>query len=91
MAIFRDSNGITHNIKDIQHVFDKVGNDWERLGYAIRRGDTYADHVTEEMKDNILQKRIVAANEIRNGIVDSFTIWQRINEELTGQCVALLP
>ena len=55
---------------------------------AIRAGD-YADHVTDEQKDLNLQKSLNLAQKVREGYFDNFTIWQRINTEITGECVAL--
>lgn len=89
--IFVDSNGVINKRENMQDVLNKVANDWEQLGYDIKEQNLYADHVTEETKEKELQKHIDTANEIRNGVINSFTIWQRVNTELTGNCVALLP
>lgn len=91
LTVFIDSNKTTHRIEDIQWALDNVANDWEKLGYAIKKANLYADHVTEEIKMNDLQNHINTANEVRNGRVRSFTIWQRVNRYLTSECVALLP
>ena len=88
--IFVDSNGVIHKCENMQEVLSKVANDWEQLGYDIKKQNLYASHVTEETKQKDLQKHIDTANEIRNGVINSFTIWQRVNTELTGNCVALL-
>ena len=55
---------------------------------AVRIG-SYADHVTESEKDFTLNKSIELAEKVRNGFFDNFTIWQRINTELTGKCIPL--
>lgn len=68
-----------------------VANDWRKLAHAIRKEDAYASHVTEEVKDQSLQKMLAEADRIEHGEISTFTIWQRINEKLTGECVALLP
>lgn len=74
----------------MQNALNKVADDWERAAYEIRKEDAYAEHVTEDEKDQYLQEMINQAEEIRNGKVKSFTIWQRVNYELTGECVAFL-
>ena len=67
-----------------------VADDWAALGRAIRDADDYASHVTEAQKDENLRRDLERAKEIRKGFVESFTIAQRLNEKLTGECVALL-
>lgn len=57
-----------------------------------KRKEHYASHVTEAQKDAILEKDIERAEEVRKGEnIDNFTIWQRINTELTGETPPLLP
>lgn len=68
-----------------------VADDWRNLAHAIRREDRYASHVTEERKEENLQNMLVSADKIEAGIVDNFTIWQRVNTKLTGECVGFLP
>lgn len=67
-----------------------VASDWVDLAHAIRREDAYASHVTEADKDSYLAADLALAERIRNGEVKSFTIWQRVDTALTGECVALL-
>lgn len=69
---------------------DSVANDWADMARAIRREDHYASHVTEADKDGYLADDLALAERIRNGEVKSFTIWQRVDTALTGECVALL-
>lgn len=75
----------------LQDARDKVSDDWSKLSYAIKEEDLYASHVSEEKKDDILTKGIELAQLIKTGEATSFTIWQRINGVLTGDCIALLP
>lgn len=70
---------------------NKVADDWANLACAIRGEDAFASHVTEETKEQALTEMLERAEAIRNGDIGSFTIWQRVNEVLTGECVALLP
>lgn len=67
-----------------------VASDWADMARAIRQEDAYASHVTEADKDSYLADDLALAERIRNGEVKSFTIWQRVNAALTGECVALL-
>ncbi len=74
----------------LQKALNKVGDDWEQLGYNIREENYYAPHVSEETKEANLQCHIIRASEIRRGEIKSLTIWQRVNKELTGLCIPLL-
>lgn len=68
-----------------------VAKDWRELEKAIRMEDKYASHVGEDTKDLILSNSFKTALRIEKGLEDgNFTFWQRINEKLTGKCVALL-
>ena len=66
--------------------------DWKiENAKGCRKQDLYAPHVTEEKKDYLLKKGLAYAEEIREGLHDgNFTIWQRMNYFLTGECVALM-
>lgn len=75
----------------LQVALDAVADDWAELGRAIRTEDRYADHVSEETKEKALCDMLLRAEAIRLGDLGSFTIWQRVNTKLTGECVALLP
>jgi hypothetical protein len=75
----------------LEQAFNKVADFFESNARKIREEDPYAAHVTEETKDELLNKRLASVQRIREGEVRSFTVWQRINTELTGKCVAMLP
>lgn len=78
--------------KKLTDAINKVADDWADLHKRIREEDGYASHVTEEQKDEYLKKELERAEEIRNGVgLDNFTIWQRIDTELTGETVPFLP
>jgi hypothetical protein len=68
----------------------KVANDWRELGHAILKENAYASHVTEQQKIDHLNEHLELADRIEKGEITSFTIWQRINQELTGECVGFL-
>jgi hypothetical protein len=76
----------------LQAARETVADWWAANAREIRETDPYAPHVTEEQKDQLLADSLANAEKIRRGELDNnFTIWQRINLALTGECVALLP
>lgn len=86
---FRTHTGEIITGERLQEALRQVAEDWRELAYAIRREDAYAPHVAETTKDTAMRDMLARANEIEAGKVDSFTIWQRVNTKLTGECVAL--
>lgn len=54
------------------------------------RVSKYADHVTEEQKEVLLQRDLEYAEKVRNGFFENMSIWQTINTELTGECIGIL-
>ena len=91
MQTFRTHTGEMVQGERLQEALNAVADDWAANAYAIRREDAYASHVSEARKDERLARGLEAADRIRQGEIQSFTIWQRVNEKLTGECVALLP
>jgi hypothetical protein len=88
----KTSDGKTHTPEEIQRAREIVADDWAENARAIRREDPYASHVTEAEKDAYLAEGLAYAESVRQGTAKgSFTLWQRLNEVLTGECVALLP
>jgi hypothetical protein len=76
--------------KRLERAFSSVADFWASNARAVRREDAYANHVTEETKEEILQRQLERSNNIRNMTEPmGFWLWQRINEQLTGKCVAL--
>ena len=67
--------------------------DWYRdNAYGIRAEELYASHVTEATKEKRLQEQLAQAERIRSGVEPmGFWLWQRLNTELTGECIAFLP
>lgn len=69
-----------------------VADFWVKNAHAIRKENGYASHVTDEVKEEALQRQLADAEKIRNSTMPmGFWLWQRINAELTGECVAFLP
>jgi len=60
--------------------------------HALDEDFGFASHVTESEKKQYAAKERQYAHEIESGKHDNnFTIWQRMNYFLTGECLALLP
>lgn len=91
MKAFITSKGQIFKGKKLLIALNSVANDWVQLQYAIRYSDDYASHITEETKDRLLEEGLKYAEQIRKGHLANFTILQRLNTKLTGECIALLP
>jgi hypothetical protein len=71
---------------------NRVADWWAENARAIYAENAYAAHVTEATKKDNLQNRLDLAERVRAGVGPmGFSTWQRINTELTGECVAFLP
>lgn len=75
----------------LQDAYNKVADWYVQLAHDIRRENAYASHVSEETKLLIFADDLRFAEKIRSGKAMGTTVAQRINLELTGQSVALLP
>jgi len=70
----------------------KVSADLVALANDIYIENAYGPHVTEQEKCKYRLEGIQRALEVGEGKhLGNFSIWQRINGELTGECVGLLP
>lgn len=87
---FQSSNGHMSG-PEVSEAFQKVAGDLLQLAIDIYNEDAYASHVTHATKLANLADAIAQAELVTQGNITSFTVWQRINTELTGECVALLP
>lgn len=68
-----------------------VAANWRELAQSIRTSDAYATHVSEETKDDALARGLSEADAIEAGEIASVAMWQRVNFQLTGEDVAILP
>lgn len=75
----------------VQLALNIVAQFWLDNAYAVRKQDQYASHVTTKQKDHNLSQGIKHSQAVKNGQDYGFTTWQRLNNELTGECVAFLP
>ena len=91
MKTFKTHTGEIVQGERLNDALNSVANYWRQLAHDIQNEDAYASHVTETTKERNLSSMLEEAEAIRNGEVSNLTIWQRINEKLTGECVALLP
>ena len=88
---FRTHTGEIVSGEKLLIALNTVADDMAKLAKAIRIENAYASHVTENTKEKCLLDYIAYAEEIRKGEnLNNFTIWQRINTVITGECVALL-
>lgn len=87
---FRTHTGETVTGERLTAALNKVADWYAENARAIRKEDLYAGHVTEATKDAQLAKGLEFAEQVRRGEARGFASWQRINTELTGECVALL-
>ncbi len=89
---FRTHKGEEISGERLTDALNKVADDWADNARKIRQEDEYASHVSEKEKDDTLLKDLEYAEEIRRGEkTNNFTIWQRVNQELTGESVPFLP
>jgi hypothetical protein len=92
----KDLTFITHRKETVsgKRLFDalnEVAQDWVDMAKAIRKENLYASHVTEEIKNFNLLKDLEYAEDIRAGKnINNFTIWQRVNNVLTGEYIGFL-
>ena len=87
---FRTHTGDIVEGAKLRRALNRVAKFYRENAQAIYDEDCYASHVTQQTKDEILARDLAAAEEIKKGRVDSFAVAQRLNTELTGECVALL-
>jgi len=90
MLKFRTHTGEIVTGEKLQKAIDEVAEYYRKLAVAIRKEDCYASHVTEEKKDQNMQEMIASADKLKDNL-HNFTIWQKINTALTGECIGFLP
>lgn len=89
--MFRTHTGRIVSGNELEVALVEVANDYRELALAIRKENSYASHVTEEQKEENMARMFAMADDIERGEgLNNFTIWQRINTKITGECVAFL-
>lgn len=91
MKHFKTSEGKFATNEELENILLKVSKDFRQIAINIYKEDPYASHVTLKQKRKNLVEDLRRANDIEGGNIDNFTVWQRINAELTGECVPFLP
>ena len=71
---------------------EAVATQMEASAIKVREEDAFASHVTQSGKDDYIDRFYTqVAAKIRNmENLHNFSVWQRVNMELTGDCVAFL-
>jgi hypothetical protein len=87
---FRTHKGELVTGARLHAALDAVADFYATNAHAVRASGDYASHVTEATKDAMLAKSLALAADVRAGRAMGFSVWQRVNGELTGECVALL-
>lgn len=89
---FKDSNGRSVPSAELQNALNRVAEDWLLMGFNVYMMDQYPAHVSESAKYARYEKNKEVSERIRNGLeLNNFTIRQRVDTYLTGNCAALLP
>lgn len=88
---FRTHTGEIVTGQRLQDALDAVSLDYFINAFEIRKEDAYASHIAEKQKDEFLAKDIAFAQSIKTDGVTSTSLWQSVNQKLTGECIALLP
>ena len=91
MQSFRTHSGDIVTGEKLQAACEAVAQWYEENARAVRKEDAYASHVTEARKEQALLDKYAWAEKVRQRKnLHNFSVWQRVNAELTGECVALL-
>lgn len=89
---FRTSLGDIVTGKRLTDALYEVGEAFKGYAYGTYDSDPYASHVTELDKMQYLIDGVLNGERIKTGAtLHNFTIAQRVNTILTGECIALLP
>lgn len=92
MNEFRTHTGEVVTGERLTAALKTVGDWYIKNAHAIYDKNLYAAHVTEQTKKDNLQRQIELGERIAAGREgNGFWLWQRINTELTGECIAFLP
>ena len=89
---FRTHTGEVVTGERLNQAFNAVADFWENNAHAIYAEDGYGSHVSEKTKHDALERQLSQATRIRVGTEPmGFYLWQRVNTELTGECIGFLP
>jgi len=89
---FKTSTGKIVTGKRLQRALQAVAEDWRASALAVHRNNMYPPHVTRSQKRRLLIDELKRAQRISDMTEPvGFWLWQRVNQKLTGKCVAFLP
>lgn len=92
---FRTSTGeiLTPDDPRLIDACEKVATQIEQSAVKVREENAFAFHVTQAEKDDYINRFYIdwAAKIRKRENLNDFSVWQRINTELTEECVAFLP
>ncbi len=76
----------------LQAACEAVALWYEENARACLTSDDYPPHVTQQTKEDLARQRYEWAESVRKrDNLTNFSVWQRVNARLTGECVAFLP
>ena len=84
MTTFKTHTGEIVSDNRLAGALAKVADDCARNAHAVFKEDAYASHVTLTQKQAYLAEALDAADIVRGGVVNNFTVWQRVNTEING-------
>ena len=96
MKTFRTHKGNIVSGVELSIAIDKVCDECVANAYAIRKEDTYADHISETQKDEFLERDLNYYEQIRKLAHSDnlgYKVWflQKLDFILTGESIAILP
>ena len=90
---FRTSTGQIISGEALQQACNQLAVWYDNQAVLVRQEDCFDSHVTQAAKDDYIKRYYTdTAQAVRErSNLANFTIWQKLNTILTGECVAFLP
>lgn len=88
---FKTHTGETVTGEKLTNALNLAAKQWQDNAIALYQGDDYPPHVTLRTKRIRLLDGLKTARKIRANEIDNFTLWQRVDTILTGECIGFLP
>jgi len=89
---FKASTGEVFRGERLNRALQNIAKDIRKNALeTYNNPESYPDHVSQAIKDNLLKESQYRAYKISYGMIDNLTDLQLLNTELTGNCVPLLP
>ena len=90
MESFKTHTGEVVSGKRLKKILRKIADEHRKNAKELHASLEYAEHVTQKQKDDNLKKDLQVAKFIEAGEVGTWAL-QRIDAEVTGESIALLP